>query len=291
MSNPSRSTQFSRLEKVLKRHYTPVQPATDRPVLEQLLYASCLEDAQYEKADEAMARLQESFFDWNEVRVSTIAELSEELNMLPAPSVAATRLKQILQGVFEGQYSFDLEHLRKLNLGVAVKSLGKIPGTTPFVVAFVTQTALGGHSIPLDRSTLSVLVLLDLVGQADADKNHVPGLERAVSKNKGALFGSLLHRLGADFAAAPYSRRVRDILVEIDPACRSRLPKRRAGKKSESASDDAKTDETPSPTPKASAAKSPAGPRKRATAARSSPSSRPPRTKSSTRRLARKKPR
>ncbi len=291
MATPSRTTQFSRLEKVLKRHYTPVHPPTDRPVLEQLLYASCLEDAQYEKADEAMARLQESFFDWNEVRVTTIAELSEEMNMLPAPSVAATRLKQILQGVFEGQYSFDLEHLRKLNIGAAVKSLGKIHGTTPFAVAFVTQTALGGHSIPLDRSTLSVLVLLDLVGQADADKNHVPGLERAVSKNKGVPFGSLLHRLGADFAASPFSRRVRDILTEIDPACRSRLPKRRSAKTSDSASAGAQTDEAPSSAPKTPPAKPPSHPRKRAAAARSSQSSRPQRKKSATRRLARKKPR
>jgi hypothetical protein len=55
----------------------------------------------------------------------------------------------------------------------------------------------------------------------------VPGLERAIAKSKGVEFGSLFHEFGADFSANPYSAAIRDILLQIDPECASRLPKRR----------------------------------------------------------------
>jgi hypothetical protein len=56
----------------------------------------------------------------------------------------------------------------------------------------------------------------------------VPGLERAIPKNSGIEFGSLLHQLGADFAASPYSPAYHAILLEIEPKAKERLPSRRA---------------------------------------------------------------
>ena len=46
-------------------------------VLEQVLYAFCREDATSTQADRAFQQLQERFFDWNEVRVSSIREIAE----------------------------------------------------------------------------------------------------------------------------------------------------------------------------------------------------------------------
>jgi hypothetical protein len=66
------------------------------------------------------------------------------------------------------------------------------------------------------------------VTDKDAAAGVVPGLERAVAKSKGIEFGSLLHELGAQFSANPYSAAVRDILLSIEPQCQGRLPKRRA---------------------------------------------------------------
>ncbi len=82
-----------------------------------------LEDAKFEAADEAFARLQQTYFDWNEVRVTTVAELAEVLGSLPNPSAAATRIKRSLQALFEHRYSFDLDELRKANLGKTVTDM------------------------------------------------------------------------------------------------------------------------------------------------------------------------
>jgi endonuclease-3 len=86
---------------------------------------------------------------------------------------------------------------------------------------------LGGHSIPIDTGTMAVLRVLELVSEKDAAAGVVPGLERAVAKSKGIEFGSLLHELGADYSANPYSAPIRDVLLQIDPECGGRLPKRR----------------------------------------------------------------
>ena len=66
----------------------------DRSVLEHLMFACCLEDAGYEAAEEAFAALEHTFFDWNEVRVTSLSELSEVMARLPDPRVAGNRIKR-----------------------------------------------------------------------------------------------------------------------------------------------------------------------------------------------------
>lgn len=235
MSAPNRQTLINKVFKVLKSHYKPVKPPEDRSVLDHLLYACCLENASYEAADEAFAKLQQVYFDWNEVRVTTVTELAETLSCLPDPSAAATRLKRVLQSTFETHYAFDLEHLRKQNLGKAAKELESIQGTDVFMVAYVSQHGLGGHAIPCSHGVLGVFEALGGISSAEAAKQRVPGLERAIPKTKGVEFASLLHQIGAEFYADASASAVRAILTEISPAAKERHPKRIAREGNDSA--------------------------------------------------------
>jgi endonuclease III len=285
MAIPNRAAKITKAHKVLKKHYQPASAPTDRTLFEHLLYASCLENAPYEKADEAFARLQQLYFDWNEVRVTTISELAEVVAGLPNSATAATRLKRTLQSVFEAHYSFDLESLKKQNIGKAVKQLEGYQGVTPFAVSYVTQHALGGHAIPVDEGALKSLLVLGVIDEAEAKKNIVPGMERAVSKSKGIEFGSLLHQVGADFHASPHSTKVRAILLEIDPEAKDRFPKR--GKKAEEVAATA-------PPPAAESKKKPAAKTTKADKPAAKAESQPVdggKKKSASKHLARKKPR
>ncbi len=248
MAASSRSAQYNNLWKVLKKHYRPMLPPAERPVLETLLFGCCLENARYEAAEEAFAALVHSFFDFNEVRVSSVRELSEVMARLPDPGAAAARVKRILQEIFEATYSFDLEDVRKQNLGPAVERLEKLGGTTKFSVAYTVQAALGGHSIPVDSGTLQALHVVELVDGEDMSTEVVPGLERAIPKNKGAEFGSLLHQLGADFVANPYAPALHEILLQINPDAKARLPKRRAARAAEAGPKHSTGTPTPSET-------------------------------------------
>ncbi|HEX4129880.1 MAG TPA: hypothetical protein VHZ24_07545 [Pirellulales bacterium] len=225
MSKPDRGALIAKAHKVLKKHYKPVA-YVERPLLENLIFAACLENNRFEAAEAAYKALSTGFFDWNEVRVSTVEELAESIGMLFEPQAAATNVKKTLYGVFESTYSFDIETMKKLNLGAAIQKLEKLDGISPFAVAVITQASLGGHSIPLDRGAFLALQVVGIATPADESKGVVPGLERAIPKNKGVEFGSLLHQLGAELAANPYSTNLQKIFLEIAPDAKDRFPKR-----------------------------------------------------------------
>ena len=228
MTGSNRAAILSKVHKVLKKHYKPAVPPAERSVLEHLLYACCLENARVEAADEAFAKLKELFFDWNEVRVTTTTELAEVMASIPDASAAATRIKKSLQSVFEANYTFDLDPLQKQNLGKAEKDLEKIVGSSAFVRAYVVQHALGGHSIPVNAGAVDAMYSVGVISDGEADKSQVPGAERAIPKNKGVEFGSLLQQFGADLSASPGSSKLRAILAEIEPQYKERLEKRMA---------------------------------------------------------------
>jgi hypothetical protein len=226
MSGSNRGPLINKLYKVLKQHYKPTLPDTQRPLLEQMLFACCLENAPYDSAAKTYEHLATAFFDWNEVRVSTVNELAEAMRELPDPLAAASNLKRVLQTVFESTYSFELESMKKQNIGAGIKRLEKMEGASPFVVAFATQHALGGHFIPLDRGALDVLYIVGIATEAERQAGSVSGLERAIPKNKGVEFGSLLHQLAAELVASPFSPQVKAMLLAVNSEAKDRLPKR-----------------------------------------------------------------
>lgn len=225
MAKIDRGALITKSFKVLRKLYEPFTFA-ERPLLEQMLFALCLENADNDAATKAFDVLKNNFFDWNEVRVSTVDELGEAMTMLPEPKAAAHRIKRFLYSVFETGYSFDLESLKKMNVGAAIQKLEKYQGASPFAIAVVTQSCLAGHSIPLDKGALLVFQVLGLASEADVSKSVVPGLERAIPKNKGIEFGTVVHRFGAELLASPYSTNLHKILLEISPDAKERLPKR-----------------------------------------------------------------
>ena len=226
MATSNRAAIIAKTYKVLKRHYKPLAPTVERSLLENLLYAACLQNASFEKANVAFERVQNSFFDWNEVRVTTVSELAEVVRDLPDPTKTASDIKGTLQSIFESTYSFDLEAMKKQNIGQTAKQLQGYTGVSDFAVGYVTQHSLGGHAIPLDKSILDVMYIAGAISDAERDKKVVPGLERAVQKKKGIEFASLLHQIGADLCASPFSTETRAILLEIAPDGQSRFPKR-----------------------------------------------------------------
>lgn len=184
----------------LTKQYEPDEPAP-RPVLEQLLYAVLREGSTREYADRAFRRLQERFFDWNEVRVSSPHEIEEALDGLSNRAGRAQRLIGLLQEVFETTFSFDLESLHKKGLKQSAKQLGRYQSANDYAVAWVLQQTLGGHAIPLDEPTLRVLRRLGLLDADDAGNLEAAraSLEHQVPKARGPLFNELMSLVARDY--------------------------------------------------------------------------------------------
>ena len=222
-----RKQLLAKLHKAIKGQYKPVTANTGRSMLEQVLFACCLENAPHDVAEKAFARLLESYFDLNEIRVTTVAELAETLQELPDPSRAALALRRVLQGVFESTYSFSLDHAKKHSIAHGIKTLEHLHGIPPFVVQYVASTALGGHMIPLDLGALSGLYLTGVISREEYDAGKVVGLERFVAKKAGLEFSSLLHQFGSDVtsslhgAAVKKKKSKRSVTDEPAPAAES----------------------------------------------------------------------
>jgi endonuclease-3 len=159
------------------------------PVLEQFIFALCRENATMEQAQLAYTNLKSRFFDWNEVRVSTIRELEEALAGLSDAESRAQRLVSFLQEVFEEKFSFDLEDLHKKGLKQAAKKLTNYGAANDYVGAWVVQRSLGGHAIPIDAATLRCVRRLGLIEPNTEDPEAARAtLEHLIPKAKGSQF-------------------------------------------------------------------------------------------------------
>jgi len=233
MAAANRAALFTTCHKVVKKHYEPAK-LDNRPILEQLIYAAILENAPRAIAETSFANLRREYIDWNEIRVTSIAELGELFEGHPFPQDAGRSVKTILQNVFEGVYIFDLESLKKGNQGKAISQIEQF-GASPFVVGYTTQHGLGGHAIPVDRALIQLKLILGAITEKEAQKHIVPGVERAIPKTKGIEFASIMHELAVDFQANPFSKKLRDLLLEIAPDAKERFPKRESETKEDSA--------------------------------------------------------
>ena len=222
----NRQQLVAKMHKALRAHYKPVEPDVGQPMLEQVLFACCLENAPYEIAAQALKRLRESYFDLNEVRVTTVAELAETLQGLPDPAKAALSLRRVLQSVFESSYSFSLDNAKKHSIAHGIKTLEHLHGIPPFVVAYVGSTALGGHFVPLDLGAMQALFLTGIISAEEYDAGKQPGLDRYVPKKAGVEFGSLLHQFGVEVLTNVHGAVVKKLLQAINPAAKDRFPKR-----------------------------------------------------------------
>ncbi len=231
MSANNRASLITKLASALKKHYKPSPPQPARPLLEHVLYASLLQDAPAELADEGMAKCEQDFFDWNEVRVTTVSELSQVLSRLPDPIKAATRLKGNLQCIFEEFYTFDLDHLKKENLGKAVAKFEKMSSMTPFVLSYTIQHGLGGHSIPIDYSAMVILMVTEIASQPEAAGGKVPGLERAIPKSKGIEFSDLLHQAAVSLNNSAKDKKARTLVDDVAKGSSKRLDEWLSSKK------------------------------------------------------------
>ncbi|QDV75512.1 hypothetical protein [Botrimarina mediterranea] len=221
----NRAARLTKLVSDLKKRYKPTAPP-QRALFETILFATLLENSPPDVADKVFSEIESSYYDWNEVRVSSRSELAEHMKVLSDPNGSADRLKRTVQSIFETFYKFDLEELKKQNLGQAVKTLEGFDGVTPFVVSYATQNGLSGHAIACNGGVLIAMQVMEIITEAEAKKGIVPGLERAIPKSKGVEAMLVLHEMGVEVGRNPYGAAAKKLLTELDPSCKDRLPKR-----------------------------------------------------------------
>ena len=186
MASNNRATLINKVLKVARKNFEPVETPKDRNLLEHLLFSCCLESSPHESAEKVFDALSQEYYDWNEVRVTSIRELTVLMKPLNDPIESAKRLKRVLQSVFETHYSFDLESLKKQNIGQTTKQLEGYNGSTGFSVSYVTQHALGGHSIPVNEGLLRAMHVVGVFQTTNSRRGGYQGLSEPCLNRKGS---------------------------------------------------------------------------------------------------------
>lgn len=197
LKTADRQEILSKVLGTLKKKYKPTPPKHTRPVLETMLFATLLEDAPYTDAEKAYERLIKAFFDLNEIRVSSVAEIEDAIGELSDAGWKALRIREILQHSFEKFFAFDMEPIRRKTLEVAEKSLDKVKYLTPFVREYTLLYCLGAHAVPLSNSMREVLGWLGLV-TPDNPKTAIEDVRSAVRKADVPVFLHLVHGVASD---------------------------------------------------------------------------------------------
>ena len=182
----------------LHKLYGKSVPKIDLPVIETMLFAACLEDNPWAPADAGLKKLISSFFDLNEMRVSSVSELEQTLAPLHKADWKGLRIRSLLRFVFESTYSYDFEKIRRQTLEQAVKTLKKIPDITPFIRDFVLHEILGSHIVCLDESMLTAARWLGLVPLKGDLLEASEYLKGGLKKSEVSEFCCLLRCLATD---------------------------------------------------------------------------------------------
>ncbi|TWT58599.1 hypothetical protein KOR42_19810 [Thalassoglobus neptunius] len=208
----------------MKKHVKGSVPKHNHTVLETVLYSACLENVSYEAADQAYSNLLDTFFDLNEVRVSSVAEIVEALGDVHEADWKALRVRETLQDVFEKNFAFDLEILKRKTQEVANKELSEIPHISPFMRDFTVQHALGAHVLPVDDKMTQLLKWLGLVEASATSDQAADAIKAGIKKSEGPQFCFLMKSVSVDPVLQPGLEQYQDLDPETDPfACASRL--------------------------------------------------------------------
>lgn len=212
-----RQAVLKKLLPLLKKHYKLVLPKTDRPVLETMLYAVCLENLSLEEADRCYALFHLEFPDLNEARVSQVSELERAFPGLADGEWRGFRLRAVLQFVFEKSFTFEFEALKKKTLDLAVKQLARLKHATPFIRNYTLQSAVGAHILPIDDAMKRLLVWLGLAESNQSEEEISEGLKSSVRKADAQTF-CLAVRAAATDERVKHALPATDAGSSYDPA-------------------------------------------------------------------------
>ena len=276
-----------KLVTTLKKRYKGSVPKNNRDVLHSMIFCICLEENSHDGAEELFEKLMESFHDLNEIRVSSITELEAVFTESRISEWRALRTRSLLHYIFEENFQYDYEAVRRKTQEQATKVLKKVKDISPFMVLQTLQLVLGSHVLPLDPRMINVAIWLGFVEPGSSADQASDQLKAVVRKNEVAQFCHLIRGIANDeslydviaFDVAEEPAETFDLnavdkrLTEAISAAKSGGRKKKPTKsKAASGSKSKKKDSVPkakaaakkAATPKAAAAKKPTAPKKAA---------------------------
>jgi endonuclease III len=180
----------------LRKEFGPIELVEVENPLHQLAIAVLGPTVADQRARRAVDRIVEKMVDWNEIRVSTPAQVQEAIGITGDGVRDRCRaLVRCLQAIYDRENQVTLDHLKKMPRREARQYLDELDGLGDYAVASVFLWSLGGHAIPLHADLFTALQAEELV-HPEADAKTVQAfLERNVAAAEAREFTVVIQAL------------------------------------------------------------------------------------------------
>ncbi len=163
MKNATKYAQkIKRLFGKIKKEALKDPPVEVNGTMETLLLGILSRSTTEKKAAEALARLNESTVDMNDLRVTPVAELVQIIGVnYPKSRPIAEEISAVLASIYNQIHEVDLGFLKSLGKKAAASILDSLDGLSQHANAFFTLRHLGSSAVALDEQAWEYLLKTD----------------------------------------------------------------------------------------------------------------------------------
>jgi len=187
--------KIHKLHRELKRKRGKITKVNYEEPIEALIYGIISKTTTQKATKAALKNFDDYFVDLNDLRVSTVEEIVENLpEEKPQSRMIAENLIHFLRYVFKQYNAVSLKSLQKMGKRPARGVLEQIPQLSQFAIDYCMLTSLNAHAVPLTETMIEYLKDNELV-HPDADQHQIEGfLMKQITAKDAYEFYALLRK-------------------------------------------------------------------------------------------------
>lgn len=199
MSASDQAAAFQQVIDYLASAYEPAVTPTDFEPVRQLVYSFLLWECTTSRADNAFKRIEETYVDMNDLRVSRTEEVMAVLGKTyPNADERVARVKATLRDIYLREHAVSLASVAGGGKREARKYIDSLEGIHPFVAARVYLLSMESHALPMEDRLLTKLINAQVVEPETPLDKAAGSLERQVKATDGLSTYLLLQAWSED---------------------------------------------------------------------------------------------
>jgi len=204
MSEAATKAKFLEILRALEKPYGKVVVLPEEPTLDHAVFLLLRESWDYRKAQRALRILQKEYVDWNEVRVTSPAELKSALRELGDKDldVRVEKIRALLAALWKERNATSLEFLKEMETDSRRRLLTNLGVLPQGVVQVLLQCMAGREPLLVHPSAVRTLTRIGLVDRVHSEGAARRVLEKLVDPDELHSFQMLVTQHGEDVCQA-----------------------------------------------------------------------------------------
>jgi endonuclease III len=204
MSETATEEKLSEVLRELEKAYGKVVVLPEEPTLDHAVFLLLREGWDYRKAQRALRILQKDFVDWNEVRVSSPAELKSALSELGDKDldVKVEKIRALLAALWKERNASSLEFLKEMDEEGRRRLLTNLGVLPQGVVQVLLQCLAGREQLLVHGSAVRTLTRIGIMDRVHSEGAARKALEKLLGPEDLFTFELLVTQHGEDVCQA-----------------------------------------------------------------------------------------